>query len=202
MLKPFYQGKLDSFCAIYAVLNALRLLHGIRTSRAREILNESLLALAENPKAFRAFLEQDTDYVTLVDSLLAFVATRHPLRYFRPFALPESKRPVDAGKPAPLLNPTTAQFWTQCQDWLAQPGRTLIFRFLRYLTPESGPVNRHWTCVDKMDSASMHLFDCSHEAESIQNIANTSFVTSEKGIRRETLLWIQPETVRFLRLPF
>ena len=25
MIKPFYQGKLDTFCAIYAVLNALRL---------------------------------------------------------------------------------------------------------------------------------------------------------------------------------
>ena len=25
MLKPFFQGKLDTFCAIYAVLNALRL---------------------------------------------------------------------------------------------------------------------------------------------------------------------------------
>ena len=34
MLKPFYQGKLDTFCAIYAVLNALRLTHGIaRCSR-------------------------------------------------------------------------------------------------------------------------------------------------------------------------
>ena len=38
MLKPFYQGKLDTFCAIYAVLNALRLTHGIRTLKAREIL--------------------------------------------------------------------------------------------------------------------------------------------------------------------
>ena len=26
MLKPFFQGKLDTFCAIYAVLNALRLI--------------------------------------------------------------------------------------------------------------------------------------------------------------------------------
>ena len=46
MLKPFYQGKLDTFCAIYAVLNALRLTHGIRTLKAREILNDTLMALA------------------------------------------------------------------------------------------------------------------------------------------------------------
>lgn len=49
MLKPFYQGKLDTFCAIYAVLNALRLTHGIRVLKARDILNETLLALAGSP---------------------------------------------------------------------------------------------------------------------------------------------------------
>lgn len=46
MLKPFYQGKLDTFCAIYAVLNALRLTHSIRVLKAREILNDTLMALA------------------------------------------------------------------------------------------------------------------------------------------------------------
>ena len=46
MVKPFYQGKLDTFCAIYAVLNALRLTHSIRVLRARNILNETLMALA------------------------------------------------------------------------------------------------------------------------------------------------------------
>ena len=62
MVKPFFQGKLDTFCAIYAVLNALRLTHGIRVLKARDILNETLLALAGAPEAFRAVLEQKTDY--------------------------------------------------------------------------------------------------------------------------------------------
>lgn len=53
MLKPFYQGKLDTFCAIYAVLNALRLTHGIRVLKARDILNETLLALAGSPGRFQ-----------------------------------------------------------------------------------------------------------------------------------------------------
>lgn len=51
MLKPFFQGKLDTFCAIYAVLNALRLTHGIQTLKARDILNETLLSLAGKPGA-------------------------------------------------------------------------------------------------------------------------------------------------------
>ncbi len=56
MLKPFFQGKLDTFCAIYAVLNALRLTHGIQTLKARDILNETLLSLAGKPGALRAVL--------------------------------------------------------------------------------------------------------------------------------------------------
>ena len=70
MVKPFYQGKLDTFCAIYAVLNALRLTHGIRVLKARDILNETLLALAGAPEAFRAVLDQETDYLNLVDGML------------------------------------------------------------------------------------------------------------------------------------
>ncbi|MBD5641940.1 MAG: hypothetical protein HDQ91_05940, partial [Desulfovibrio sp.] len=84
-LKPFYQGKLDVFCAIYAVLNALRLTHGLRTLKAREILNDTLLGLSSNPAAFRAVLNQETDYIYLVDNLLAIVARRYPLEVVRPF---------------------------------------------------------------------------------------------------------------------
>ena len=39
MLKPFFQGKLDTFCAIYAVLNALRLTHGIQTLKALSLIH-------------------------------------------------------------------------------------------------------------------------------------------------------------------
>ena len=37
----FYQGQLDVFCAAYAVLNALRLLHGLRPLEARLLLHEA-----------------------------------------------------------------------------------------------------------------------------------------------------------------
>ena len=53
MLKPFFQGKLDTFCAIYAVLNALRLTHGIQTLKARDILNElSLIHISEPTRPY------------------------------------------------------------------------------------------------------------------------------------------------------
>jgi hypothetical protein len=77
MLKPFYQGKLDTFCAIYAVLNALRLTHNIRVLKARDILNETLLGLSASPEAFRAVLEQETDYCGLVDGMGRIMARTH-----------------------------------------------------------------------------------------------------------------------------
>ena len=88
MPKPFFQGKLDTFCAIYAVLNALRLTHGIQTLKARDILNETLLSLAGKPDALRAVLEQDTDYMQLVDDMLQARRQRYPLRIQKPFGRP------------------------------------------------------------------------------------------------------------------
>lgn len=200
MLKPFYQGKLDTFCAIYAVLNALRLLYGIRVLKARDILNEALLGLASQPEAFRAVLAQETDYVALVDSLLRIQARAFPMEIQAPFA-PRG----NGGRSAPLagsLPPDPDTFFAACRDWLAPGrGRAIVFRFLRSLTPDGGPMNRHWTTADRVDGDILHLFDCSHEAEAILNIDRTSFVTSAAHVSADRLLHIQPESARFLRLP-
>ena len=190
MLKPFYQGKLDTFCAIYAVLNALRLLYGIRVLKARDILNETLMGLASRPEAFRAVLTQETDYIPLVDNLLRIQARAYPLDIQAPFA-------GGASPPGPDT------FFAACRDWLSPGrGRAIVFRFLRSLTPDGGPMNRHWTTADRVDGDILHLFDCSHEAEAILNINRTSFVTRADHVCAERLLHIQPESARFLRVPF
>ena len=143
MLKPFFQGKLDTFCAIYAVLNALRLTHGIQTLKARDILNETLLSLAGKPGALRAVLEQDTDYMQLVDDMIQARQQRYPLLVEKPFAEGEGVSP----------------------DLL-------------------------------------HLFDCSHEDEAVTLIPRESFVTRSADVQRERLLVIQPNSLRFLALPW
>ncbi|WP_165177166.1 hypothetical protein [Desulfovibrio sp. ZJ369] len=189
MLKPFYQGKLDTFCAMYAVLNALRLTHGIRVLKARDILNETLLALAGSPDAFRAVLLQETDYLNLVDGMLRAQQKKFPLEVRKPFA--------DADKPS------EEEVWACCREWLTpRTSRAIIFRFSRNLTPDGPPVNRHWTTADRIDAETLHLFDCSHEAEAILNIRKGSFVTRPEAVDAGRLLCIQPETLRLLRLPF
>ena len=189
MLKPFYQGKLDTFCAIYAVLNALRLTHGIRVPKARDILNETLLALANSPEAFRAVLEQTTDYCGLVDTMLRVQSRSFPLDIRRPFAAGES--------------PSRDAVWECCGQWLASgSGRAVIFRLVRHMTPDTPPVNRHWTTADSLQNDILHLFDSSHEAEAILNIRKDGFVTRSEDVSGDCLLHIQPATIRLLRLSF
>lgn len=191
MIKPFYQGKLDTFCAIYAVLNALRLLCGIRTVKARDILNSCLLSLGVRPAEFQAVLNQTTDYVSLVDRLLDELKKPWRLEIVRPF---QSQEDI-----------SVERFWQTCQMWIggenaSRTGATVIFRFMRFLVPEKPPANRHWTTVEYISEEMLHLFDSSHEAEAILNIRKDGFATCEREVSPERLLLIPPESARFIRL--
>ncbi|MBR4741797.1 MAG: hypothetical protein IK079_02705 [Desulfovibrio sp.] len=188
-MKPFYQGKIDSFCAIYAVLNALRLTHGIRIEKARGIFNDILMKLATEPFLLKGVLEQTTDYFFLVDAMLTQCAANMPLCVERPFS----------GDDRTSVN----DFWQNCEKWInAGNNRTAIFRFLRYMQPESPPLVRHWTTIETIGSESLHLYDSSHDADAIMNLKKTDFVTNEKAISKDKLFYVQPSSLRLLRLPF
>ena len=191
MPKPLYQGKLDSFCAVYAVLNALRLTHAIRSARARDILNETLLALSANPDLFRAFLYQDTDYLDVVDMMLAVQKKHLPLEIKRPFA--------------PGAKPSRDEVWRVISDWLGadgerKEGRAAVFRFLRYMSPDKPPINRHWTTAEAISDTTLRLFDCSHEAEAILNIPRDKCAVSAEEIDASRPILIQPDSLRLLRV--
>ena len=70
------------------------------------------------------------------------------------------------------------------------------------MTPDGPAVNRHWTVADRINDSVLHLFDCSHEAEAILNVHRVEFVTHPSRIATGRLLFIEPRTVRFIRLPF
>ena len=109
----------------------------------------------------------------------------------------EVRQPFSAGE-----DPSVEQVWQCCRSWLV-PGssRAVIFRFMRHLTPEGPPVNRHWTTADSISEDVLHLFDCSHEAEAILNVRKDSFVTCADDVCAGKLLHIQPYSMRLLRLP-
>lgn len=187
-MKPFHQGKLDVFCAMYAVLNGLRLTHGLRTLKARDILHQTLLALAKDRDAFKAVLEQRTDYIPLVDAMLQVHSINYPLRVLVPF-------PPNPGGAAPGPEET----WLAVKDWLdGSLRRAALFRFFRYLLPGEQPVNRHWSVISHIEDDSLRLYDASHEPEAVQRIGKNEFVTNTAEIRKGLLLYVDPHSLRFM----
>ena len=188
-MKPFYQGKIDTFCAIYAVLNSLRITHSIRTLKARDYFNEVLLELAKNTNELEAVLLQTTDYVQLVDRMLEHFSQIMPLYVNKPFTN------------SSLIS--VEQFWKTCQSFINQSkNSTVIFRFIRYFDPKTPPIVRHWTCIETINDTIMHLYDSSHEAESIQNLKKNDLVTEEKDLSKSVSILVQPWSVRQVSLPY
>jgi len=188
-MKPFYQGKLDVFCAIYAVLNGFRLTHGLRTLQARDILHQTLLALADNKAALKIVLDQETDYIPLVDAMLQVHSINYPLRLEMPFPPPAENSSV----------PGPEETWQAIHDWLdGSLRRAALVRFFRYLQPEEPPINRHWSTISHLEDGSLRLYDASHEPDAVQRIGKHEFVTSTADIRQGQLLYIEPHSLRFM----
>ena len=183
-MQPFYQGKIDNFCAMYAVLNALQVLFSLTPHQARRIFNRALMAQAAEPETFRQVLEHSTDYVSLVDFMLEDVR-RHEfpdLRVSAPFgpdaacdevweALRSSARP-----PMPLVS---------------------VFRFLRVAPPSEKPYVDHWTVGHYMDMEGLHFLDCSLEAGALFCLPYAKLTDSWRPLSREYVV-IPPESVRIL----
>ena len=47
-MQAYFQGRVDNFCAVYAVLNALQVLFGLSPLAARRIYNRTLLRESAN----------------------------------------------------------------------------------------------------------------------------------------------------------
>jgi hypothetical protein len=185
-MRPFHQGKVDTFCAIYAVLNALQLLYEIRPLTGRELFNEVILDLARGDEEyFRAVLNLKTDYRELVDRMLAGVASRFPLRVERPF-------PPGTGRK------TVWQALTEYAD--PERKRTAVFRFCRYVPDRPAPLADHWTTSLRMDGEGLHLFDCSLEPEGVYCLPPGMVAVRPGFVNREYFL-VPPECVRLLSLP-
>ncbi len=198
-MTPFYQGKIDVFCALYAVLNGLKITHHIRTLQARDIFHNTLMGIAQNPQVLRSILDQRTDYISLVDAMLNIQNKKLPLIIERPF---EHTNAATA--------PDNYTVWKSISNWLAPnknenvptlqhvPERAIIFRFLRYLIPGADPVNRHWTTAYIMQDDELKFFDCSMEESAIYHVDINSFVTKPELISPDCLCCIEPHSMRFI----
>ena len=188
--RPFFQGQLDRFCAVYAVLNPCRLIFSLRVQDAAAICADTLASLAARPDVFRAVLAQTTDYAFLVDEVAARCQARYPLRLHRPF--PGAK----AGSVPPEA------LWKTLEDWLAKPRRAALVHFQRFLVPGGSPLVRHWTAARAVKEDRIELYDCSIQENAVHSIPEFGFATDPRRIGQDRLLLVEPEHVRLLESSF
>lgn len=92
---PYHQGQLDFFCAVYSVINALRLTYGIDLAQSRRIFGTALLELSSQSALWRAVLSNHTGHHWVVRYMLGRFcrAGRFALRAFFPDLEPAPVRP-------------------------------------------------------------------------------------------------------------
>lgn len=183
-MQAFYQGKIDNFCAMYAVLNAVQVLYGLTSLAARKIFNRAMLAQAQDLEGFRAVLEHRTDYVALVDAMIEDIR-RHEfpgLEVEAPFGPDASYEEV----------------WEILRS-SASPSvpRVSVFRFLRFIPPAEKPYVDHWTVGRSMDTEGLRFLDCSLEPGALLTLPYARVTDRDKPLAREYVV-IAPESVRIL----
>ncbi len=209
-LHPFHQGQLDVFCAVYAVVNALRSVHPVGIGQARRLFNEVLLDLARDADGLRAVLYNATDHDALVRAVLDRAGRDvADLRVVRPFAGTPALRvtgrvgPDASGGHRPparkthgpdaAAQPTPRVVWETLAGWLAGgPARAAVLRFHRYLPFRGDPVVSHWTAAGRLLGDTLFLHDSSREPNAIHFMERGGFVTAPEHLCDDRLLLVEP----------
>lgn len=215
-MQRFYQGQLDFFCAVYAVVNALTALYGLRLSQARALLATALADVSRYPELWRATLNNDTDFYWLCDYLLLACgkASSYPVRVFRPFAepavIPESAANLAAAQSYRNLAATVPDadtVWSALADWLpatpAQPRagsarKVAILRFHRYIRYVTNPVVSHWSVTDCHHAGLFQLRDASKEENALYSLDRDVAVFAPELVSEKHPVRIEPESFYFM----
>lgn len=217
-MKAFHQGQLDYFCAIYAVLNALRICHDIRPRDAGRIMARTLKQLSTAELYWHATLDNSTDFHWLPLWMLGSVSRQFPLRVRRPFALngeAESwQLPRDQVSPfnrlalnlrqdradkavPPALLADTIRQWLDNGMF-----RSVLLRFHRYLSFKGEPLVSHWSAGLEVRGDTLALLDASKEDNALHDLPLNNFCTTTTGLGglpgRECLIRIEPDSVYLL----
>lgn len=200
-MQAFFQGKIDNFCALYAVLNGLQIVHDITPFKARDLFNATLMDISQDPAAFLAVLEHKTDYHDWVDFMLDMAAKDWPLQVEAPFArVPSSPTPHDdAHKHSGQNGPDDVELWECLTQALVPEERcTAIFRFCRYLPMQTKPCIDHWSTGFFVRENTIHLLDASKEEEAIHKLKRED-LTLFPALCHSECFSIVPQSIRLLR---
>ncbi len=191
-MRPYTQGSIDTFCAAYAILNALQITHNLKGMEARALFNNLIITLSKDEPILRRVLELKTDYQAMVDVFLQMCSKSHKIKVQIPFAhvRPETEEEaIDVAK----------DFWEVLEDYLAPDNnRTAIFQFEKRLPLASRPIFAHWSTAWQIEGNELVLFDCSPEAQAVKSLPK------EKALFHRTVEFegeyflINPYTLRLI----
>lgn len=220
-MQRYYQGQLDFFCAIYAVINALTALYGLTLAQARALLATMLSDISTYPDLWHATLLNKTDFHWLTEHMLIACIKGHsyPVRAFRPFT---SDREI----PETAVDLTNARVYTEasCDDALGKPEnahvlwkafttflpeletqpkpgnarRVAILRFHRYMRFVEDPVVSHWSVTDRHYNGLLHLRDASKEESALYSLDPAVTVFAPELISDTHNVRIEPESIYFI----
>lgn len=192
-MDAFFQGKLDNFCALYAVLNAMQRTHGINHWAARKLFHTGLIDFARDEKAWEGIVTNSTDYVSEIKTFIELINREgFDIDYVRPFS---------AGKA------TIEEVRSVIEDWSATPaesadgvsGQAVVLQFKRYLPFRGAPLISHWTTVSACSESEIRFMDSSLEKMATYTLAANGFCTHEDDVKGERLFLIDPSTIHLLK---
>ncbi|MFV0421813.1 hypothetical protein [Oleidesulfovibrio sp.] len=185
MKTPFSQGSLDNFCALYAVINALRSLHNLSSFQCRRILHETLLRYSKDYDFFSGVVTGSMDYEHVVHEMLShYCAELFPVRAYLPF------------KKAPASEDA---LWDAVARWLTGVSRrAVLLRFMRFTPQQDAAVIRHWTVAERLLGDSMFLYDSSREPTALHSLMRHQVTSFRENVTEERFVWVLPQSCIFL----
>lgn len=151
-MEACFQGKIDNFCAIYSVLNAVKLLRDIPFYQARILLNEALFRESRDADNWIKVLQHLTDYDDLVTRMLDKWKNQYSYTHEVPFIFKRKKNKIDMD-----------EFWQYLQKNIKPKSSTAVIRFCRFMPQTVTPFVDHWSTISHVDEDNIYLFDCSLE---------------------------------------
>jgi hypothetical protein len=137
MMKPYLQGALDGLCAIYSIVNAVRIISDIDDEESKELF-QRILNYLEKTKDLSRVLTEGIGLTTIGGILRDIVNDKITQR-----AMPFKHRP----------DTSLDEFWSEMMYFLDGGCKRAILIGL------GGPIWDHWSIVHSISDRQIYFFD-------------------------------------------
>ena len=178
-LPPVHQGDIDVFCAAYAVINAVRKIHGTRLLICRDLLRDALMEIASDTDCFWYILTQQISHEIWLDKSLQMCARRGLIDFVVPFPSNAGKK-ADAG---PTMDAGADEDAETDAGIPAGPDDLDNLDYLKYLDEQTG---------QEFD-ARQHPEDAISPAELWTTLENWFMVNPQRAAVFHFVRWLLPD---------